>query len=238
MDDTTKTLESQVDRFLDSKETSGELIQEVLWRLVDAIKEMLRSQRRSTVIAISFAVLFELLNRRLIDEAAFSGFRLSRLDFIRSLLPAAISYFILRFGVQARDLSVYLAVIDRITARKFQGLHASELNSLLGYVSGPTFGSMPRTYIRWQRVSTGAQLLELVVLTLGPLLFLCYAFWQLFSSNGYDDVLVWASLFLSTIFITLAFVFTLMAFGAAGDRFKALVREVFPPSQSRPKQSS
>src|SRR5689334_10133766 len=96
-----------VDLFLDEHGSNPELLRDTLWRMIDINREITRIQKRSGLMILAAALVFELLNRRVIGEASFGGVKLSKLDFVRTLAPLAISYFLLRFVALTRDFGIY-----------------------------------------------------------------------------------------------------------------------------------
>jgi hypothetical protein len=212
-DDTGTSVARHVQKFLKAEETTPELVRETFWRIVDIAKEILKAQRRTAILLISFAFIFELLNRSLVNEASLLGIKLSRIEFLATLTPVAISYSYLRFTALARDLQAYLNVLYRITNDKLRGLYDSDLDRMITYVGGPTIAALPRAYApHYRRIGVWASVLELSLYNLLPITFIAYAFWQLFSARGAEDLLVWMSLLASALFLAAAFGFAAMSF--------------------------
>ena len=216
----------QLLKFLESEETTPELVREVIWRITDLIKEILRSQRRASILVVVFAFVFELLNRSLVNEASFAGIKLRRIEFLATLTPVAITYSYLRFAALSRDLSAYMHVLYRLTERRFRGLYESDLDRMLIYVAGPTFATIPRPYAPYgRRIGAWTSVIELSVYNLIPVTFTTYAFWQLFSARGPTDVLVWVSLLASALLLVAAFAFAAVSFRMLNDPDGARDRE-------------
>jgi hypothetical protein len=198
--------------FLEARETTPELLRETMWRLVDIVREILRSQRRTAILLVAFSFAFELLNRSLVTEASLAGIKLSRIEFLATLTPVAISYAYLRFAALARDLGAYMSVLHHLITGKFPGLYESHLDRMIIYLGGPTIAPLPVTYApHYRRVAAVASVSELSLYNLLPLLFTAYAFWQLFSAHGPRDPLVWISLIISTLFLAVALCFAAMS---------------------------
>jgi hypothetical protein len=210
--DTGTSAASHVRTFLEAKETTPDLLRETMWRIVEIIREILRSQRRAAILLVAFAFAFELLNRSLVTEASLAGIKLSRIEFLAILTPVAISYLYLRFAALGRDLGAYSFVLYHVTNGKFPGLNESHLDRMIIYIGGPTIAPLPALYApHYRRVAVVTGLLELALYNLLPLLFTAYAFWQLFSAHGPKDLLVWLSLTISTLFLAAALCFAAMA---------------------------
>ncbi len=182
-----------------------------MWRMVDTVRDILRAQRRASILLVAFAFGFELLNRSLVAEASLAGIKISRIEFLATLIPVAVSYLYLRFAALARDLGVYSSVLYSMTDGKFPGLRQSNLDRMIIYLGGPTTAPLPAMYAPYyRRLAVVTSLLELALYNVLPLLFTGYAFWQLFSAHGVTDLLVWLSLAISTLFLALALVFVAM----------------------------
>jgi hypothetical protein len=184
----------KVDQFLTSDETTADLTRDVLWRVCDIVSHINGVARRTAVVMMSLMVVFELLNRRLVNEASFGGIRLAQLDFLRALIPLAVAYLLLQMAVLGRDTAVYLAIMHRITECRFPGLYDSDLDRLIPRISGPVVSPLPASYtLGLPRLARAALILQLAA-NVVPLAFFVYAFWQLFATNGVADALVWASM--------------------------------------------
>ena len=158
---------------------------------------------------VTFA--FELLNRSLVTEASMAGIKLTRIEFLAILIPAATSYQYLRFAALARDLGAYHSVFYLITNGKFSGLWSSDLDRMILHLGGPTTTQLPAVYAPHQRrLAVGASLTELTLYNILPLLFAGYAFWQLFSAHGPSDPLVWLSLIVSIFLLSVGWSYAAM----------------------------
>src|SRR5687767_757561 len=89
----------KIDQFLTSDETTAEFARELLWRVCDIVTDVNRVARRKAVVMMSLLIVFELLNRGLINEASLGGIRLAQLDFLRTLVPLAVGYVLLQMAV-------------------------------------------------------------------------------------------------------------------------------------------
>jgi hypothetical protein len=217
-DDTGGSAARHVQAFINSGETTPDLLRETMWRIVDIVREILRSQRRASVWIVAFAFVFELLSRSLVTEASMAGIKLSRIEFLTTLIPVAISYSYLRFAALARDLGSYSTVLYHLTDGKFAGLRKSELDRMVIYIGGPTTAPLPTAYApHFRRLAAVASLAELVLYNLVPLVFNVYAFWRLFATRGPGDALVWISLTASALLVVFAFSFVAMGIRALDD---------------------
>jgi hypothetical protein len=189
-------LDAFVNRFVDSQETTPELLKDCLWRLSEALKEVTNSQRRIAAALLTSVATFELINRNLVGGAALLGMKLARLNFLLIALPVAVAYTLARLAALGRNREVCLAAYYRLAHRAFPGLYASHIDRLLAYSEGLVFSRVPKIYLsprgRW--IGTALPIVEPTVYFLMVPGFEVYAFCQLFAKKGAGDLGVWAAL--------------------------------------------
>ncbi|MFF0350572.1 hypothetical protein ACFYP0_23025 [Micromonospora arida] len=201
------TLEGDVRQFLDSEEATPEFLRECLWRIVDILRDLAMSQRRTIVGILSLMLVFELLNRSLVNEASLVGVKLARLDFLQTPIPAAVCYLFLRAIAVAKDRDIYASVYYAIVGQRFPGLYASQMDRLFTNSRGLTFSSVPKRYYMhgdhiWPFVLPAAEAVATVLIT--PV-FSFYAYWQIFARGGVGSLATWLSLIVAVAFLLVAF---------------------------------
>ncbi|HEV8562545.1 MAG TPA: hypothetical protein VGR06_40015 [Actinophytocola sp.] len=55
----TRDLTAKIDLYLDAEETTPDLLRDCLWRVLDTTKDLMRTQRRASVLLFSIALAFE-----------------------------------------------------------------------------------------------------------------------------------------------------------------------------------
>lgn len=191
---------TQITKFIESNEASDEFSREIYWALRDEQNTCHTRMGRYLVVGFSAALLFELLNRGLISGASFSTVTLSRLGFLRYILPVAFSFEIMLYFFAVTELQAYIKVTGVFTALRFPALSDSEIDFVLAKDPFLT-RLLPDSYMskRLQNAEMLAGIPQAMLLTTGPIAFLIYAYFQLFVHFPTDNPGPWLSLFVSVI---------------------------------------
>lgn len=187
---------SAIRQFVQSKETTPELTQNILGRLLDRERASAQRSNRHLILVFLSALAFELLNRNLVGEFSLGGIKLAGLSFIRTLIPVfmgyayAVAFFSwLSIVVQRRVLHQYMEVA-------FPGLYQSRLWDFLESSTSPLTEDIPESFVdrgtsRALDVAMGIQVLLFII---GPIVFIAYAYVQLFKQQGAGALPLWICL--------------------------------------------
>ncbi|MET8121383.1 hypothetical protein [Micromonospora sp. NPDC005291] len=225
------TLEGDVRQFLDSEEATPEFLRECLWRIVDILRDLAMSQRRAVVGILSLMLVFELLNRSLVNEASLVGVKLARLDFLQTPIPAAACYLFLRSTAVAKDRDIYTSVYYAIVGQRFPGLYASQIDRLFTTSRGLTFSSVPkRYYMRGDHIWPFAlPVAEGRVTVLITPAFSFYAYWQIFARSGIGSLATWLSLIVAVALLLVAFKLAYAFLNTSDMADQRLLHDMFRP---------
>ena len=119
-------------KFIESDEASDELNRELLWAIRDERRRSISRMNRSLILGLGVALLFELLNRRLIASFSFSEIKLSRLDFLRLILPVVFAFETMRYLLSGAQLILYGKIEGEFTGLRFPKLNESGILTALG----------------------------------------------------------------------------------------------------------
>jgi len=201
-------VEQAVKAFEEQALKSPELAREAFWRLLDNIKEFQKRVNRSFVLMAVFALVFELLNRRLVSEASVGGLRLTELESLSFVLPVAIGFEVFYAMSAIRDRNVMIGAYGRLSVAIYPKLDESRINALLVTPSGFITPSLPGVHIndRAFRLASFLSTFEYVVFGfLLPIGLPAYVLVQLFRHGGFAVLEVWVSAVLTSIFIVVGF---------------------------------
>lgn len=196
-----KKIVEKVKDFLASE--SAESVDQYYWALLDNFHRLDEKFHRAILLLLFSVASFELLAHTSIVEAALGPFKLNDLGLLQKYCPLAVAYAycsISSLGTMRhymRDLSAAVITIKHESIAK---------NSLDVFLQPPSLfltseisqkfsdGILSRTFLL-------IETFLVVVLTIGPIVFLGHAFYQCFLSFGFKDVNLWVSLIVSLVFV-------------------------------------
>lgn len=200
--------------FVESPRVDAEFLQHFYWRLVDRQELILRRSRKHFVAIGASALIFELLNRNLIGELAVSGIKLSGLSFLHLLLPAVIAYCYLVAFHGWVGYQILRGIAEDFIAVAFPGFRASGLAAALAPSSNVVSEEVPYALVppRARKALVVADGMQVVVFVVGPVVFLVYAYIQLFGREGFGDSGLWIALGLTVALVVGSWIYMLKSF--------------------------
>jgi hypothetical protein len=196
-----KGLRSRLDAaFPDGDEASAE---KFLEKLYPVWKDITDSMRRSVLLLVLAVVVFELLNRSVVEEASVGPLKIKDLQLLQTAIPIFVAYVFYDLVTLAFRWTETELVFAGVMKRCYKQLYNNEFELLL-YPPTPsmfalaTIPSVP-TYRHKQLVSRSEGFIVGSVLGL-PLLFQAYGFFQLFR-HGEPTIFIWISFLFSSLLI-------------------------------------
>jgi hypothetical protein len=184
---TRPTVADHVKHFLDDVASTSEMKRELLWRLLDAVKEVQKAIKRDLILLAILVFAFELINRKLVGEASAAGIKLSKLEFLRYVIPVALAYIFLRIMITSQHGGALKDAYLRFSEGSFPGLRRSALDVLLAPGPLPLSAQTPDEYLsgKFVKVLNLIDLTESVLFVyVLPVGFTVYAATQLFRSSA------------------------------------------------------
>ncbi|MEM6458128.1 MAG: hypothetical protein AAF710_01920 [Planctomycetota bacterium] len=140
-----------------------------------------------------FIIAFELLNRAIIAEVSFGGFKITDLDLIRRFLPLGVAY----FYYQTSSFIALRRFLKELHDQSFRLLYPEMYeHNLECYVHPPSAFETEHIV----ELNTGGVLKTLIgslsvplmfAIVVGPVLFQGYAMFYTFRAFGLADIIVW-----------------------------------------------
>ena len=171
----------------------------VLADFIKGIRENLQRTEelltKTTGLLLSLAIVCELLNQVTVSEFSIFGVKLTNLILVRKLIPVAIAYL---FNSHSSLLALRRLLLEclfhSVQAAQPQIFH----NGLWSFLNPPSTFEIQSIFVAranrlLKRAMSNLSLLLMIAVAFGPILYLIYAYLQLFYSFGLADLLLWLS---------------------------------------------
>lgn len=182
---------------------SAEYVDRYYWALLENFHRLDEKFHRALLLLLFAIASFELLAHTSVVEVALGPFKLTDLGLLQKYAPLVVAYSycsMTSMGTMRqhmRDLTASVITIHHESIAK---------HSLDVFLQPPSLFHTSETS---QRVSAGSlaktfTLIEVILvlaLMIGPIVFLGHAFYQCFLSFGTGDLNLWVSLILSMVFL-------------------------------------
>jgi hypothetical protein len=177
-----------------------------LSELRSRMKDLSESSRRTVVLLLLVAAVFQLLDQAAVVSVQAGPFQIRDLSLIQRVLPLIFAYLIYDATVFGVRYLYSLRVASEIARSCQPSIKSSSLDALLNPQGSPLFGPMlwHRSKSRQYRLLTGLTLVLRLGSLLVPLMIEVYAFYRLFEVFGRRDEVIWISALISFGFIVLA----------------------------------
>src|SRR6266480_1908018 len=200
-----------VERLLESSEVDFDLIKQCYWELRSQYERAVSKMSRWLIWGIVSILLFELLNRRLINSASTWFIELSHLSFLLYILPVFTSLVVLNVMALTLEGLNYTALMAEFTKQAFRSLYESGIGRLLSAHNGFSGLSAPSSIIGKTANRTFSLFgnVQAALLILGYIAFEAYAYAQLFRHEGSTNIATICSLIVSVSVTLLAIPFVI-----------------------------
>jgi hypothetical protein len=179
-----------------------------LQSLMATEKDYADGLRRSGALMLILAAVFELLLRGVIKQTTIGPLVLSSTKNLEVFVPTAVAYFF----YDALNCGVNYEIVASVYTETFAVWNATaEANDLDVIIRPRTPAYFPAGGGRRTGISPFADLIAkiqsafVVVVLLGPALFLGYAFYQLFGLLHPSSILLWVNVLISTALLVMGY---------------------------------
>jgi hypothetical protein len=205
-DDRIMNYETAIKAFLLGEKTDPDFIKQCFWELKAECDSYAKRIARWRILGFTAVCLFELLNRRLIGEVSLSGIEVIHLSFLLYIIPPAVTVSLLTIATLNIEQDIYIRTLREFSRQQFPALYRSEFIKFFIAQQGILGGNFPRSSME-SRTNLGMELSRAgqgILLPIAYLAFEFYAYLQLFTHTGRDDIPAVISLCASVILLTLA----------------------------------
>jgi hypothetical protein len=183
----------------ESYEHANQAAIEYLAELRSRMKDLSEGIRRTAVLLLLVAAVFQLLDQAAVVGLQAGPFRISDLSIIQRVLPAIFAYLIYEMAVLGVRYLYSINVAIEISKLFQPSIRSSKLDVLLNPQGSPLFGPMlwHRSQSREYRLVSKFMLVLRLGSVLLPPIIEIYAYYRLFEAFGLKDAIVWLSALVS-----------------------------------------